>query len=239
MSKRRELAQQRQVQQRRQTISVLTIIAALAIILIGGAVILNAQRNQPHALTIVNDPPPQNAEVNGRSWGPANAPIQVIEFVDSQCPGCAQFVTKYEPDMQAAFAGTGQVHAEIRFLTFIGQESVDAAKAQLCAMDQNKFWQMHDTVFANQWLGENAGDFTKANLQQMALKLGLNTGAFNDCLNSTKYDDLLAKDSQEAAQYNVTQTPTIIVNGRKYSSALNVADFKRIFAEVAPDVKFP
>lgn len=237
MSKRREQIERQQAQQRKQTLTVLVIIAALAVVLIGGAVVLNQQHNQPHELVIVNTPAPQNAQPNGRAWGPADAPIKIIEFVDSQCPGCAQFVTQYEPGVIAAFAGTGKVHAEIRFMTFIGQESVDAAKAQLCAMDQNKFWQMHATVFANQWLGENAGDFTKSNLEQMASKLGLDTGAFNQCLNSTKYDDLIAQDSKEASQMGVTQTPTIFVNGKAYSSALNVDDFKRIFAEVAPDVK--
>ena len=73
----------------------------------------------------------------------------------------------------------------------------------------------------------------------MASRLGLDTAAFNGCLNSTRYDDLLARDSQEATQYGVRQTPTIIVNGKAYPSALNMADFKRIFSEVAPDVKFP
>ncbi|MCL4504967.1 MAG: DsbA family protein [Chloroflexi bacterium] len=33
------------------------------------------------------------------------------------------------------------------------------------------------------------------------------------------------------------QTPTIFVNGKAYSSALNADDFRRIFAQVAPDVK--
>jgi len=239
MSKRREEAQQQRAKERKQTLIILSIIAALAVIVIGGAVVLNMKNTQPRALAIVNDPAPSGAEKNGRVWGPADAPIKIISFVDSQCPGCGQYSQHYEPGVVAAFAKTGKVRYETRTLSFIGQESVDAAKASLCAMDQDKFWQMHATIFANQVKGENAGDFTKDILKEMAAKLGLDTNAFNTCLDSTKYDQQITQDSEEATKYGVNQTPTFVVNGKLFTGARNADDFRNIFKQVAPDVTIP
>ena len=238
MSKRREQIERQKAQQRKQTMVILVVIAALAIILIGGAVALNSSKSQPQALVAVNEPPPQNAEKNGRAWGPVEAPITIVDFVDSQCPACGQYVTKVEPSVIEAFAKTGKVRYEVRMLTFVGQESVNAAKAALCAMDQDQFWQMHATIFANQTRGENAGDFTTENLQLMAAQLGMDKAVFNQCLGSGKYDAVISQDRDEASRLGVTQTPTTLINGRKYTGAQGVNDLKRIFADLAPDVKF-
>jgi protein-disulfide isomerase len=239
MSKRREEAEQQRAKERKQTLIILSIIAALAVIVIGGAIVLNMKNTQPRALAIVNDPAPASAEKNGRAWGPADAPIKIISFVDSQCPGCGQYAQHYEPAVVEAFAKTGKVRYEIRTLSFIGQESVDAAKASLCAMDQDKFWQMHATIFANQVNSENSGNFTKDVLKEMGSKLGLDTNTFNTCLDSTKYDAQINLDAEEASKYGVNQTPTFVVNGKLFTGARNADDFKAIFAQVAPDVTIP
>ncbi len=238
MSKRRELIEQQRKQRRKQVTVALAIIAAFAMILIGGAVILNAVSSAPHPITVVNNPAPPNAEKNGRAWGPKDAPIQVIAFVDSQCPGCALYTARYEPGVIDAFARTGKVRYEVHALTFIGPESVDAAMASLCAMDQDKYWQMHDTIFANQWLGENSGNFSRATLQEMASRLGLDTGSFNTCMDSSKYNGTISQDAADASQFGVNQTPTFIVNGKRFTGAQNADDFRRIFAQVVPEVTF-
>ena len=237
MSKRRELMEQQRAKERKQTVVILAVIAVLAIVLIGGAIVLSQRDSQPHTLVIVNEPAPPNAEKNGRAWGPVDAPIKVLEFTDMQCPGCGDYVARLEPGVVAAFASAGKVRYESRSLTFIGQESVDAAKAALCAMDQDKFWQMHATIFANQSHGENAGNFTKDNLKAMAMQLGLDSSVFNKCLDSTKYDDQLSQDRDEGSRLSVNQTPSFIVNGKLYSGAQSPDDMRRIFSSLAPDVK--
>jgi protein-disulfide isomerase len=239
MSKRREQAEQQRAVERKQTLIILSVIAFLAVVLIGGAVLLNSRQTQSRTFTIVNEAPPANADKNGRGWGPVDAPIKITSFVDSQCPGCGQYAQHYEPEVVKAFAGTGKVRYEVRTLAFIGQESVNAAKASLCAMDQDKFWQMHATIFANQVNGENMGDFTVDNLKEMASKLGLDMNTFNTCLSSTQHEDQIKQDAEEAGKLGVNQTPTFEVNGKLFVGARNVEDFRQIFAQVAPDVTVP
>jgi protein-disulfide isomerase len=238
MSKRRELVEQRHAQERKQTLIILGAIAVIAVVLIGGAVILsskNSASTDSNSLASDSRPTPVNAQANDRAWGPADAPIKVEEYLDYQCPACGSYNRNYEAGVIEAFAKTGKVRYEVHSMSFIGQESIDAAQATLCASDQNKFWQMHNSIFANQ-NGENQGAFTKDRLKRMAAAAGLDTTAFNTCLDSGSKADKVTQERNDGEQRGVNQTPTFFVNNKMYVGTQSAADFKRIFAEVAPSV---
>lgn len=181
---------------------------------------------------------PPNAEPNGRAWGPADAPIQVIEYADYECESCGFFAKNHEATVIAAFAATGKVRFEIRNAPFHGQGSRNAAAAAYCAAEQNAFWPMHDTLFLNQPTIHGTGPqvFSEARLNEMAAALGLDTAGFGQCLGSGKYAAQVEADYAETSRVGVTGTPTFFINGRAYPGILSTDDFRRIFAEVAPDV---
>ncbi|MFN4292548.1 MAG: DsbA family protein [Thermoflexales bacterium] len=251
MSKRKELEARRREQQRKQTIQVVVIIAAIAVIVIGGAIVLSAlsgQQQQASALPPVkaaSKATPANAEPNGRAWGPADAPIKVEEYLDYQCPACGQYGRNFEPAVIEAFAKTGKVRYEVNFLPFLedrvgGRESRDAVQAALCAADQDKFWQMHATLFVNQLITgqENVGNYSKPRLKEMAATIeGMDTAAFNACLDSNKHEGAVLQIRRDAEARGVQQTPTFFVNGQPFPGVRSVQDFRQIFAQVAPNVK--
>jgi protein-disulfide isomerase len=233
MSKRRDLIERRREQQRKQTLILLVVIGAIAVLVFGVAIILS---NRPAApITATTRSVPIGAEANARAWGPADAPIKVVEWLDYQCPTCGAYSRSFEAGIEAAFAKTGKVRYEVKSLSFIGQESVDAAASALCAADQDKFWQMHYTILENQ-NGENQGAFGKTNLKQMASAVGLDMGAFNTCLDGGKYAQKIQDEKSEGEAGNVNQTPTFVINGKLYPGLKNAGDMAKIFAEVAPDV---
>ncbi len=91
-------------------------------------------------------------------------------------------------------------------------ESSDAARAAYCAADQNKFWEMHDALFANA-LGEADGtSFPTSRLQTIAQKVGLDMNAFNSCLSSQKYLDQVNQDGKDAQAANIQGTPWFILS---------------------------
>lgn len=240
MSKRRELEAQRQKQQQRQTMIMLAVIGAIAVLVIGGAVALvSSQNNKALApIAVSNDPAPANAEANGRAWGPKDAPIQIVEWLDYQCPYCGQFATKYEKDIQTAFAPTGKVRYEVRSASFIGPESASAAEAALCSTDQNLFWQMHRAIFQNQPKTENSGEMSKDRLKAIAAQItGMDTGTFNQCLDSGKYAQAVTDERANSQKSGIQSTPTFVVNGKNRTGLLSVSDFRKVFAEVAPTVQ--
>jgi protein-disulfide isomerase len=180
---------------------------------------------------------PPNAEPNARAWGPADAPIQVVEYVDYECESCGYFAKTYEAEVIEAFAASGKVRFEIRNAPFHGEGSRNAAQAAYCAAEQNAFWPMHDSLFLNQPAVEGTGPqvFSIARLSELGAQLGLGD-AFAQCLSSGKYAAQVEADYAETERVGVTGTPTFFINGQAYPAILSTDDFRRIFAEIAPEV---
>jgi protein-disulfide isomerase len=117
------------------------------------------------------------------------------------------------------YAGSGDVRFEYKHFAFIGNESVKAAEAAECAAEQDMFWPYHDTIFANQ-RGENVNAYSTAALKNFASALGMDTAAFNDCLDSGKYSRVVRNELTEGRDRGVTSTPTLFVNGEEVRGAV-------------------
>lgn len=170
------------------------------------------------------------------SLGPDNADNVVIEFSDFQCPYCAlasglpEFAQQYATQYADLIDSAGKIqemaaNGELKFIyvpmSFLGQESVYAAQAGLCANEQGKFFEMHDLIFAAHDGKENNGKYSKANLEAMAKKIdGLDTTKFNDCLENDKTLTDVQKAAATASQA-ASGTPTFYVNGVKTSASWN------------------
>ncbi len=119
---------------------------------------------------------------------------------------------------------TGKAKLVYHNFPIIGPESETVAEAGECAADQNQFWTYADYLFAHQE-GENSGAFSRENLKQFAAQLGLNTTAFNTCLDSGKYAALVQQQLKEGQARGVQATPTFFINGQKYEGVLSYDQF--------------
>ena len=126
---------------------------------------------------------------------------------------------------------------EIHNTPFHGENSRRASEAAYCAAEQNTFWQYHDSLFLNQPAHGQQG-FSAATLTAIATQLGMDTGAFGTCLSSGKYTKQVDDDYNTANANGVTGTPTFVVNGTSYVGPQSTAEFRQIFAKVAPGVAF-
>lgn len=142
--------------------------------------------------------------------GPADAPVTVVEFSDFQCPFCARVNPTIEKMMKNYQGKVRLVYRQFP-LTNIHPNAMRAAEASLCAKEQDKFWQMHDAMFANQ------GALSADGLKATAAKLGMDSDKFNQCLDSNKYQDAVLADRQAGAAVGVRGTPALFVNGQPVS----------------------
>jgi protein-disulfide isomerase len=130
------------------------------------------------------------------------------------------------------YISTGKAKFVYHDYPAIGQESVWAAEAALCAGDQNKFWAYGINLFDHQG-GENSGVFSISNLKQFAAQLGLNTSTFNSCIDSGKYAAEVQQELNAGIQRGVSGTPTFIINGQIYPGVMTADQMSTLIDRAA------
>jgi len=98
----------------------------------------------------------------------------------------------------------------------IRAQAQNAAEAAEAAAAQNRFWEMHDTLFANQQALENG------NLVEYADKLKLDTSRFLRDMSSHFYADQVEEDVRSGLQSGVIGTPSVFINGVRHDDVLNI-----------------
>jgi protein-disulfide isomerase len=158
--------------------------------------------------------------------GPAKAPVTIVEFSDFQCPFCgrveptiAELLKKYDGKIKIVWKNQPlPFHPNAR----------PAAKAALAVYKQNKdkFWEMHDKMFANR------DHLEQADLDNYAREIGLDLKKFHADATSQAATDFLAADRKQADALGVQGTPTIYINGREFEIRQDLDEW--IAQELAP-----
>lgn len=208
MSKRQMRREQRRRSEQRSRLITIGLVVAGALLV---AFFLIYPSIRPVG-AVTSAEPRTRPQAQANMAGDPNAPIKLDEFADFQCPYCKRFAEQTESQIMDAYVATGKVYFVFHsYGDFIGPESKAAAEAAYCAGDQNKFWEMHDILFANQ-KAENAGDFTNSRLTAFAEKLGLDMNQFRTCFNGGKYDKKADQDAADARADNITATPSFVLS---------------------------
>ena len=157
------------------------------------------------------------------SLGPKDAPVTIVEFTDYQCPFC----TKVRPTIKKILTlYPDKVKYVVRdFPLDFHPNAPKASEAANCANEQGKFWEFNDLLWANQ------SNLVVPNLKILAKNLGLDSGKFDQCLDSGQYAQEVQKDFKDGSKLGVNGTPAFFINGRPVSGARNLSYFKRIIDE--------
>jgi protein-disulfide isomerase len=226
MSKRREIRSRRQRERTRNRILVILLVAAGGLLVVFALIRPGIQKatgipSANETPLVLITPRAVSVPLSGTSMGDPNAKVKLDVWEDFQCSGCMYYSTKLEPQIIQAFIETGKIYYTFHFMPFIdggAGESHQAANAAMCAAEQGRFWDYHDTLFAN-WTGENAGDYTDIRLVAYARQLGLDMAAFNKCFEANAYANQISQDAQAGSDKGVPPTPGIFVNGQKVKSS--------------------
>ncbi len=148
----------------------------------------------------------------GAELGDPDAPISVVEFGDYQCPGCAMFASGTKPLIELNLVETGRAKFVFYDLP-LGQHtnSFLASRASHCAGDQDRFWEYHTALFDNQFSWASSAD-PVGNFVGYARALGLDDGAFRECVNSDRHARRVSANLRLASALNLTSTPSVLVS---------------------------
>lgn len=137
--------------------------------------------------------------------GMPNAKVQIVAFIDYQCPYCAQ-TTEIFNNLLNKYPNQIQIH--IRNFPLDGHPlAKKAATAAYCANEQGKFWEYHDLLFSNQ------KTLTDDSFLRLAEEINLNSELFLKCQNSEDSLQTINQDMKDANTYGISGTPATIING--------------------------
>jgi protein-disulfide isomerase len=142
--------------------------------------------------------------------GDPDAPVTLTEFVDLQCPVCASASERTLPTIVDDYVRTGKVKLEVRTLSFLGPDSVRAARVAAAAERQGRLWPFLEVFYANQGQ-ENSGYVTDDFLRRVAGEAGVDADAALAGADSAFAQRRLERADADAARLGVSGTPTLIV----------------------------
>lgn len=159
--------------------------------------------------------------------GPAEAPIEIVEYADYQCPYCK----KAFYIMQDILKEQGD---NIRFvfrnfpLEEVHPYALHAAIAAEAASGQGKFWEMHDILL------ENQKELDDAHLIEYARIIDMDVKKFRHDFSLESYARKVQEDYASGEKNGVDSTPTFFVNGRMYEGNWTTAEFPEYLRSLLP-----
>lgn len=170
---------------------------------------------------------PQSSSPSGfPQAGFPNAPVSVTIYLSFGDPESTAFHTGSLPRLVER-ARSGEV-----LLTFVplagqseqpnAQSAREAARAALCASEQNAFWRYQDALFtASGDAAASSDTFASDRLTELATRLNLNRALWDDCMGSNRPDEILSEADRQVSNNEIfTDVPFVTINGA--SSLLDV-----------------
>ncbi|MCP4602862.1 MAG: thioredoxin domain-containing protein [Proteobacteria bacterium] len=140
--------------------------------------------------------------------GGEDAPIEVVVFSDFQCIFCKRSAIELKEIFKAR-----PDRVKIYFKHFplsYHPQAVNAARAAEAARLQDKFWEMHDLLFAR------SADLTDEIYEEFASEIGLDVEQFKADMDSPETANRILADRAEGEVVGVNATPYILINGAKF-----------------------
>lgn len=177
------------------------------------------------------------AGFRGYLLGSPEAPVEITEYADYQCPSCQSFATIQFPDVKTRLIQTGRVRWRYRDFPLEFPFSRLAMHAAACADDQGRFLEYHERIYAgfSEWTrGGAEGAF-----RRYAQALGLDVSAYDECMRSARHAGRIQASQNEGAQLGVHSTPTFLIGGRLYPGVLGYDQLRRLVDSLAPVAPAP
>lgn len=140
--------------------------------------------------------------------GPEDALVTIVEYTDYECVFCQRYYQTTFPALMEQNEGKIRYFVRHFPVPSIHPSSVRAAIAASCAEHQGGFWDYHDILFSE------GADLTPEGLRDAAVRIGLNTDRFDECVAGQEPLSRIQEDAQLGASYGVRGTPAFFVNGR-------------------------
>ena len=158
--------------------------------------------------------------------GKPDAPVTIVEYASLTCSHCARFHGDVLPVLTAEFIAAGKVRLVYRDFP-LDRLALMAAMVARCA-GRERYFGFIDAFFAEQQGWARSADPVAA-LAGIARLGAMAQSDFDVCLKDKVVADKVLKQRLEGEKlFNIDSTPTLIVNGAKYSGGLTLDQIKAV-----------
>ena len=158
--------------------------------------------------------------------GKENSKITILLYESLTCSHCAKFHSDIYPDLKKNFIDKGLVKLEYRNFP-LDLAAFNAAKAAHCKISNGE--EILHFLYKNQseWVkGETIEDLN-SNLEKILKSKNFGID-YNKCINNKNIEDFVLEDRIEGVKkYNVSATPTLIINGKKFEKSLTYKNLEK------------
>ncbi|MGH7933423.1 MAG: DsbA family protein [Candidatus Binataceae bacterium] len=157
--------------------------------------------------------------------GPAAAPVTIVEYGDYECPYCGT-ASAVVDDLRSE-AGDSLRFVFRNFpMTEVHPHAEHAAEIAEAAAMHDKFWEMHDMLYAHQ----DALD--DQHLAEYAVALGLPTSDLR-ALAKNAYLPRVREDFLSGVRSGVNGTPTFFINGVRHDGSYDLEALRDAVSKAA------
>ncbi len=178
----------------------------------------------------------EHLPTSGPSFGPSSAKVTIVVFSDFECPYCRELAHTIRSNIGEKYPNDVRVVFEDFPIDAIHKWARAAAEASHCIGDQKPaaFWAFHD------WMFEHQQEVNETNLRDKALAIAkeqnLDLAKVSACIDTHATAQEVRQSQQEGEALQIQQTPTLFVNGRMLSGAV---DWKTLDAVIQMELKRP
>jgi protein-disulfide isomerase len=157
--------------------------------------------------------------------GKNDAAVTMVVFGDYECTAC-QDLDRTTLDLIADdFPNDLRIVWKDMPNTSQHPESLNAAIAARCAHDQGKFWEYHTALM------ETTAPFAADLYTTLAANLNLKERSFSSCIAEQTPAPIIQGTYEEGLALGVASTPTVFINGERYTGALDKGTLKVIIRQ--------
>lgn len=209
-------------------------LAALVVVALGGAWSLTGSGTAPAlpGLPVIGEANAQTSAempaVAELTLGNPDAKVTLIEYASYTCPHCATFHSSVFKPLQRDYIDTGKIHFIYREVYF-DRYGLWAAMVARCG-GEVRYFGISDLLYTNQrdWMASNDPTAVVNNLRRIGRTAGLGDDQLDACLQDGEMAQaMVAKFQADTAADGIDSTPSLVINGRKYSN-MSYAELSRI-----------
>lgn len=176
--------------------------------------------------------PPTAQMLENRVLGNPDAPVTIAEFSSLTCPHCASFHADLLPELKRKYIDTGK--AKLVYHDFpLDPAAAAAAMIARCA-PRERYFPFLEVLFAQQsgWAGS---DDVLGTLAQLGRFAGMGDAEIEACFaDQALFDGIRALRDDYANRYDITATPTILVDGEKLDGPRSLEALEALIAQKLP-----